>query len=415
MRRCARCGGGYSRAGAISSHGLCDECRAEWRWCARCARIRERGEFYGGGGGWCRDCRREYGRDYHQATYQGDEEARERIKERSRMWRREQGGEWKEKERARSRGRYVYATWGVCGTCGGRCLAGRQICFNCKQRGGKPVCTWGVCEVCGERCLAGRQTCFNCNPDKRSGQWHAREIRKAMTEAQGGMCALCGGVLREGDGQLDHDHRCCPVPAGQACGGCYRGVLHKRCNTLLACCGDDVGVLEAAIEFLRRPAAGTGGVVGRGWVCTVCGGPISGSNAWGICQRSEECKAARLQQIYKARKSGGGGGVCGVCGKVMRRSHMGVCRGCRGSKFSVIKREMAESQGWMCAICGREMSDGWVMDHDHRCCPGGAAGACGGCYRGVVHRMCNVLIARAGEDVGVLRKAVSYLGRFSVS
>jgi hypothetical protein len=77
----------------------------------------------------------------------------------------------------------------------------------------------------------------------------------SMVEAQDGVCAICKKpetMCRKGTLQLlsiDHDHMCCPGP--KACGKCIRGLLCKRCNGGLGHFGDNIVLLQAAIEYLQ--------------------------------------------------------------------------------------------------------------------------------------------------------------------
>lgn len=65
----------------------------------------------------------------------------------------------------------------------------------------------------------------------------------AMLAAQGGRCAICGRVPeRAGSWHLDHDHM-----TGQ-----LRGILCIDCNHGLGKLQDDLHVLQAAVEYLRR-------------------------------------------------------------------------------------------------------------------------------------------------------------------
>lgn len=67
--------------------------------------------------------------------------------------------------------------------------------------------------------------------------------------AQGGGCAICGGVNEDGDRlPVDHDHNCCP---GQiTCGKCVRGLLCNKCNHGLGNFKDDISTLTLAIRYL---------------------------------------------------------------------------------------------------------------------------------------------------------------------
>lgn len=73
----------------------------------------------------------------------------------------------------------------------------------------------------------------------------------ALVLAAGGQCGICGGGP-DGSGHfhVDHDHKCCP--GQRSCGKCVRGALCSRCNWLLGNAGDEIAVLEKAIEYLKR-------------------------------------------------------------------------------------------------------------------------------------------------------------------
>lgn len=58
-----------------------------------------------------------------------------------------------------------------------------------------------------------------------------------LLEIQGYRCAFCQKPFAEDEYiYIDHDHRCCPVPPRaqtRCCGGCVRGLVHFRCNTII--------------------------------------------------------------------------------------------------------------------------------------------------------------------------------------
>lgn len=74
-----------------------------------------------------------------------------------------------------------------------------------------------------------------------------------------------------------------------------------------------------------------------------------------------------------------------------------------------------EAQNGACACCAKPMlregkeSTSVVADHDRRCCPGKKS--CGRCFRGLIHRNCNLVLGYAQDDPGLLRKAASFLER----
>lgn len=100
---------------------------------------------------------------------------------------------------------------------------------------------------------------------ERERQW-AYEIRKkfnisaaeyrALSEAQGHVCALCRRPEREVRNQrsprlaIDHDHACCD--GDFSCGRCIRGLLCGTCNKGLGQLGDNEEGLLRALAYIRR-------------------------------------------------------------------------------------------------------------------------------------------------------------------
>ena len=73
------------------------------------------------------------------------------------------------------------------------------------------------------------------------------------------------------------------------------------------------------------------------------------------------------------------------------------------------RNAILEAQGGKCAICGTTdpQGRGWVVDHDHTCCPG--IQTCGGCNRGILCTKCNFLLGHANDDIDILTSAITYL------
>ena len=71
---------------------------------------------------------------------------------------------------------------------------------------------------------------------------------KQRLEKQNNKCACCGEPLVSP--QIDHDHSCCD--GKYTCGKCTRDVLCGRCNSGLGQFNDNIGVLEKAIEYLKK-------------------------------------------------------------------------------------------------------------------------------------------------------------------
>jgi hypothetical protein len=118
----------------------------------------------------------------------------------------------------------------------------------------------GICQMpeCAEPKLAGRghKYCTQHSaegPQRESAQVVRRKRERefglthdeflALLDVQAGVCAICGNG-NDGPRQLsiDHDHA-----TGQV-----RGLLCDRCNPMLGYARDNIAVLEAAIEYLKR-------------------------------------------------------------------------------------------------------------------------------------------------------------------
>lgn len=61
-----------------------------------------------------------------------------------------------------------------------------------------------------------------------------------------------------------------------------------------------------------------------------------------------------------------------------------------------------------CPICQRALTDKFVVDHDHKCCPESKS-SCGKCIRGFLCDSCNRGIGLLGDSSANLQRARSYL------
>lgn len=66
-----------------------------------------------------------------------------------------------------------------------------------------------------------------------------------------------------------------------------------------------------------------------------------------------------------------------------------------------------DAQGGLCYLCGNEMTDDAVIDHDHSCCPPNRS--CQTCRRGLAHPGCNSAIGFAKDDPDRLRNMADAL------
>lgn len=147
------------------------------------------------------------------------------------------------------------------------CLSGRRNYFNSYNVGKRVMaeareCARDNCSVTFTPVHANSRYCSDdCREIVRRARYEAREIkphsesrmvrrRRALWEAQGGLCALCKLPVAWEKAHLDHDHACCDTKTAQSCGNCDRGVLHPGCNTVLAVAGDDIAFLTKAIDYL---------------------------------------------------------------------------------------------------------------------------------------------------------------------
>lgn len=102
-------------------------------------------------------------------------------------------------------------------------------------------------------CADGLMTwCRRCDTDRKIRNTYGITLKQyeERLKAQGGGCAICGGVNKDGRMlAVDHDHACCPSP--KSCGSCIRGLLCSNCNLHLGAVGDSIDHLESMITYLR--------------------------------------------------------------------------------------------------------------------------------------------------------------------
>lgn len=106
-----------------------------------------------------------------------------------------------------------------------------------------------------EECADGLYFCPTCRKSKsiqKSNERPGRHIISrygiteeqylGMVDKQGGVCAICGKPCSIGRLSIDHCHITEKV----------RGLLCRRCNAGLGAFGDNVNMLEKAIDYLRK-------------------------------------------------------------------------------------------------------------------------------------------------------------------
>lgn len=119
--------------------------------------------------------------------------------------------------------------------------------------------------------------------------------------------------------------------------------------------------------------------------------------------------------------------ICGFCKMDKPESEFGKkpnmryalgwwCRSCEANRASIRKHGITNSDKARiaqhqcgCAICGHiePGGKGWIVDHDHDCCPGEKS--CAKCRRGVLCTYCNMVLGNAFDRIEILQSAIEYL------
>lgn len=96
------------------------------------------------------------------------------------------------------------------------------------------------------------------HPDQHKAHWVTQSFTRhgitavryqELLEAQGGVCAACGGDNLGKRLPIDHDHSCCP--GAYSCGNCIRGLLCHGCNSALGHVNDSVTKLDQLKIYLE--------------------------------------------------------------------------------------------------------------------------------------------------------------------
>ena len=138
-------------------------------------------------------------------------------------------------------------------------------------------------------------------------------------------------------------------------------------------------------------------------VCTRCGrlkplsefGRLTGARD-GLNYMCKRCGVERTLTWYRANRD-----------SYLRKRRSYRRHGLTETEFE----ELLESQGGVCAICGRPPRVGLrlAVDHDHACCPG--EWSCGECVRGLLCHACNRAVGILADSPSRSRKLASYLRR----
>lgn len=83
----------------------------------------------------------------------------------------------------------------------------------------------------------------------------------------------------------------------------------------------------------------------------------------------------------------------------------------RHFNITIAERDrMLDQQGGVCATCKTDEPGvkGWVIDHDHACCPESGR-SCGECVRGILCSRCNLTLGLLNDDLAILDSMKHYL------
>lgn len=158
--------------------------------------------------------------------------------------------------------------------------------------------------------------------------------------------------------------------------------------------------------------------LGRPALCIFpdCGRP---HKARGLCKaHNDQVKKAQALRPVQARTPGL---MCSETGCEREAIARGLCAKDLMYSYEVVKRygltldqydALYQSQGGVCAICGRVNANGYRLsiDHDHACCAGKS---CGKCVRGLLCGKCNLTLGNAEDEAERLRRAADYLDQWN--
>lgn len=92
------------------------------------------------------------------------------------------------------------------------------------------------------------------------------------------------------------------------------------------------------------------------------------------------------------------------------------CKTCANYAAHGLSREAADcmlmDQGGKCGLCEEELSNGFHIDHDHRCCQRSGNSSCGKCVRGILCARCNINVLPVLERPDLVSAGYQYLERF---
>lgn len=129
-------------------------------------------------------------------------------------------------------------------------IDGLKVCPRCKEA--KPVSEFPRRGKCKECCRDLQKEYLGSRRDDYKNWSLLRKYKlsliefKALLDEQGGACAACEQPFSDTDLPcVDHSHET----------GKVRGLLHRRCNTMLGCANDSPAMLRCAATYLERHAS----------------------------------------------------------------------------------------------------------------------------------------------------------------
>jgi hypothetical protein len=130
---------------------------------------------------------------------------------------------------------------------------------------------------------------------------------------------------------------------------------------------------------------------------------------------------------------------CGVC-KVTKpienfytstseNTYSGTCKVCVGIKQRLRKHSLTQEQmdeliveaNGKCQSCNEDITDKFIVDHDHSCCElipsikNGWVYSCGKCVRGLLCNQCNIIAGYIEKHPNKVNSVVGYLNKFKES
>ena len=125
--------------------------------------------------------------------------------------------------------------------------------------------------------------------------------------------------------------------------------------------------------------------------CSICGGTDyyeSNEKDRGVRRRCKSCHSERMQKVYAT--------------EAYKAKHRADDRRRRRNCAPADYNEKLTEQNGKCAICGKELGDKLLADHDHKT----------GKFRALLCRNCNIGLGYFQDSPELLESAAEYLKKF---